>query len=293
MDDHQFRPSREREDEAREYTPSEQVSDAQLAFGFVDRGRGAEVPERSRREIRADTPGRDLRVAVASRPLEEVQLEHAVSSYLPPGKSLRLNLTENCNTIISVQRGQEGYRVRVHRMFAGVEPRLVRALARYVVHNDRRASELLGGFIERHKHLIRTEPRRERRVVLRTRGQHHDLWAIFERINREYFGGNHDARITWGIARRRANRRSIKVGSYSVEDRLIRVHPLLDQECVPGYFVDWIVFHEMLHGKHAIRRKGGRRCFHPPEFAQEERQFPDYDRARRWEATHMDILLGA
>jgi predicted metal-dependent hydrolase len=272
-------------------------SDAQLEFGFVAQDRLAPakqpLPDRSHRDHRMQNPGRGLRVVDAAiRPLEEMQLEHAVSSYLPPGKSLSLRLTENRHTIISVQRGRDGYRVRAHRMFARVEGKLVRALARYVVHNDPRASTLLGEFIEHNKHQIRIEPKRERRVVLRTRGRYHDLTAIFDRLNREHFGGAHEARITWGVARRPANWRSVKIGSYSVEDRLIRVSPLLDQEDIPRYFVDWIVFHEMLHGKHAIRQVAGRRCFHPPEFAQEERAFPDYARARLWEKTHMDRLLG-
>jgi hypothetical protein len=283
--------------EETDFGAAEHKTDGQLEFGFASDDRltppKAEVPNQSRRELRARTAGRDLRVAPVQRPLEELQLEHAVSSYLPPGKLLNLRLTDNCYTIISVRRGGDGYQVRAHRMFAGLEPRLVRALARYVVHNDQRASKLIGEFIERNESRIVTGPRRERPPVLRTRGKHHDLSAIYDRLNRAYFQGAHDARISWGSARRPANRRSIKVGSFSVEDRLIRVHPLLDQEGVPGYFLDWIVFHEMLHGKHAIRKVDGRRCFHPPEFAEEERQFPDYGRARLWEKTHLDMLLGA
>ena len=301
MDDHQFKPLTHAADEL--CAAREQTSDAQLGsgrrFGHDEdggsspgNGRVQRIPKKSRRELRRQTPGRDLRAVVANRALGEMQLEHAVASYLPPGKSLRLCLTENRYTIISVQRGRDGYRVRAHRMFAGAEPRLVRALARYVVHNDQRASNLLGEFIERNKHQIRGEPKRERRVLLRPRGQHHDLSAIFDQLNRAHFGGTHNARISWGSARRPASRRSLKVGSYSVEDRLIRIHPALDQEGVPGYFVNWIVFHEMLHGKHAIREVGGRRCYHPPEFAEEERHFPDYQRARLWGKTHVDRLLG-
>jgi len=268
------------------------VNDAQLQFGFAFLERvPACVPEESRRQLRSHTAGRDLRVAVAERSLEELQLEHSIASYLPPGKALSLRLTDNRYTIISVQRRRDGYRVRAHRMFIGLEPRLIRAMARYVVHNDQRASKLIGEFIERNEHQIANSPRHERRQILRTRGRHYDLSAIFNDLNRAYFGGAHDARISWGPSRRSANRRSIKVGSFSVEDRLIRVHPLLDQEIVPRYFLDWIVFHEMLHGKHAIRKVDGRRCFHPPEFAEEERQFPDYDRARLWEKTHLDRLL--
>ena len=97
----------------------------------------------------------DALSATSERPTEETELEHGLSAHLPPGKVLELRLTENRYTIISVERGRECYRVRVHRMFAGVEPRLVRALARYVVHNDPRASRLLSEFIERHQDQIR------------------------------------------------------------------------------------------------------------------------------------------
>jgi hypothetical protein len=226
------------------------------------------------------------------RPPGERELERGLAGHLPPGKSLELRLTENRYTIISVERGRQRYRVRVHRMFASVEPRLVRALARYVVHNDQRASRLLSEYIERHQNQIRRPPRRARRVVLRTRGRVHDLKATYDRLNRRYFAGKLDLRITWGAARRRPAQRSIKAGAFLVEDRLIRVHPVLDQEMVPAYFLDWIVFHEMLHGKHAIRRVKGRRCFHPPELVREEKQFPHYWRARVWEKANLDRLLG-
>jgi hypothetical protein len=279
-----------------EAPPTLAVDDSQLEFPFAATDRcptGARrVPDHSRQELRSRNLGRSLVAPRVDRPLEELQLEHGVSSYLPPGKILQLRLTENRYTIISVQRGRECYRARVHRMFAGAEPRLVRALARYVVHNDQRASALLSEFIEQHQQQIQPAPRRARRTVLRTRGRVHDLTAVFDRLNAQYFGGKLDLRITWGTARRHQPQRSIKVGTFLVEDRLIRVHPVLDQEMVPGYFLDWIVFHEMLHGKHAIRRVGGRRCFHPPEFSREERQFPDYARARLWEKANLDHLLG-
>jgi hypothetical protein len=131
-------------------------------------------------------------------------------------------------------------------------------------------------------------------VVLRTAGRAHDLRAIYDRLNREYFDGKLDARITWGSApRRQRPRRSIKMGSFAVEDRLIRIHPVLDHASVPDYFVAWIVFHEMLHGKYEVIRKGDRRCFHTKEFIAEERTFRDYQRACAWERANMDRLLGS
>ena len=216
----------------------------------------------------------------------------ALALYLPPGKMLELRLTNNHYSMISVRRKADGYRLRLHRMFLGAEPRTVRALARYVVHNDRRASTLLGEYIEQNQHIIRQQKRTPRNLTLRTAGRHHDLQSIYDRLNQVWFDGRLEARITWGpAASRRARRRSIKMGSFAVEDRIIRVHPALDQDSVPEFFVAWIVFHEMLHGKHEVRRENGRRRFHTPAFLEEERRYPDYDRASVWEKQNLDRLL--
>jgi predicted metal-dependent hydrolase len=249
------------------------------------------VRSQSRRALRPAQAARQVRLG----PTIEEETDHvatALALYLPPGKTLELRLTNNHYSMISVRRKPDGYRLRLHRMFVGAEPRTVRALARYVVHNDRRASTLLGDYIEEHQHIIRQQRRRPRQMNLRTVGRYHDLQAIFDRLNVEHFGGNLQARITWGpVAARGKRRRSIKMGSFAVEDRIIRIHPALDQECVPDYFVAWIIFHEMLHGKHEVKRENGRRRFHSAEFLAEERSFPEYPRACAWEKQNLDRLL--
>jgi predicted metal-dependent hydrolase len=250
-----------------------------------------EVGSRSRRALRPTAAARQVRY-IPTVEQETDRVAAALAIYLPPGKTLELRLTNNHYSMISVRRKSDGYRLRLHRMFVGAEPRVVRALARYVVHNDRRASTLLGEYIEENQHIIRQQVRRPRNFTLRTEGRYHDLQAIYDRLNAERFGGNLEARITWGpVASRRHRRRSIKMGSFAVEDRIIRIHPALDQDCVPAYFVAWIVYHEMLHGKHEVLRENGRRRFHTPAFLEEERTFPDYDRACAWEKANLDRLL--
>ena len=264
----------------------------QLSLPFnADAAPELEVGSRSRRALRREAAAREVRLAPTLEQTTD-QMAAALALYLPPGKTLELRLTNNHYSMISVRRKADGYRLRLHQMFVGAEPRVVRALARYVVHNDRRASTLLGEFIEQHQHIIRQQERRPRHLTVRTAGRHHDLQAIFDRLNGDCFGGGLDARITWGpVASQRQRRRSIKMGSFAVEDRVIRIHPALDQACVPDYFVSWIVFHEMLHGKHEVKRENGRRRFHTPEFLEEERQFPDYVRACAWEKQNLDRLL--
>ena len=268
----------------------------QLAFPFAAAATDGRRPRgRSRRALRPATAARmSGPPAVRSeRPPEEQALEHSLAALMPEGRRLSVKLTDNRYTMVMVRRGTEAYALRVHRMFASADARMLRALGRYVVYNDPRASAFIGQFIDKNQHVIKRQPRQTRRVVLRTAGRAHDLAVIFERLNREYFSGGLVARITWGSAPRRERpRHSMKMGSFAVEDRLIRIHPALDDASVPGYFVAWIVFHEMLHGKYEVVRKGERRCFHSKEFVAEERTFRDYQRACAWERANMDRLLG-
>jgi len=62
---------------------------------------------------------------------------------------------------------------------------------------------------------------------------------------------------------------------------------------VPRFFVEWIVFHELLHHVHPVTRlPDGRRCVHLPAFRDAERSFPLHGRAFAWERGHLDVLPG-
>ncbi len=88
-------------------------------------------------------------------------------------------------------------------------------------------------------------------------------------------------------------RRAIKLGTYSAIERLIRIHPVLDQAWVPRYFVSFVIYHEMLHHVMPATIVGGRRLLHPPLFLARERLFRDFERAIAWERAHLHRLLRA
>jgi hypothetical protein len=188
--------------------------------------------------------------------------------------------------------GERRYEVRLHHMFADADPVITRALARYIADNDADASRILGDFIDANSDHVRGRGRRAPAQLIFTAGEHHDLRAIFDELNARYFANRIEAAITWGARAGRPRRRnSIKMGSYSVEDRLIRIHRSLDRAFVPPFFVAWIVFHEMLHQVHDIRVKNGRREFHSKDFLADEAGFELYEEAKLWERGHLDALL--
>lgn len=207
---------------------------------------------------------------------------------------LRIEVTDNVHTMLSFSRKEGVLVVRLHHMFLAAPETIVEALARYIRGGDPAASSMLDRFIQRHRRLIRRVPAhvRRQRVRIRPKGRHHDLQSIFEELNERFFGGAVACAITWGPAPRASlPRKSIKLGSYSADARLVRIHPALDQRVVPRFFVAWIVFHEMLHHRHGISRRGGKRCVHTPAFCADERAYPDYERARAWERENLDLLL--
>lgn len=208
-----------------------------------------------------------------------------------------LEIHDNTHTMLTFQRQRAMWRLRLHHMFLVAPDDVVQALASFVRKGDPDASVLLDKFIERNRVYIRrlSPAQMRKRIRLEPVGQHHDLERIYVRLNERYFDGRIDAAITYGPAPRvKGPRKSIKMGSYSADSKVIRIHPALDQPVVPRYFVEWIVFHEMLH--HVYRtRKGddGRRCIHPPELMEHEKQFHDYARALAWERENLDLLLRA
>lgn len=224
--------------------------------------------------------------------MREGILERRLSARV--GRPLTVCITDNTHTMLSFGRRSGVLQVRMHHMFLDAPHEVVGALADYVRSGDPRASAALDGYIQRHRSLIRRVPvhERQRRHRIDPRGEVHHLGAIRDELNAGHFDGAVGCPITWCRPPRvRLPRQSIKLGSYSIDARLIRIHPALDQPAVPRFFVSWIVFHEMLHHVLRATTRGGRRCVHTPEFAERERAFPRYEEARAWERENLDLLL--
>jgi hypothetical protein len=208
-----------------------------------------------------------------------------------------IEIHDNTHTMLTFHRHRARFRLRLHHMFLAAPDDVLQALADFVRAGDAEASVRLDKFIERNKAYIRrlSPEKMRKRLRLDPVGRHHDLGRIFDRLNERYFRSRISAAITYGPAPRvKGPRKSIKMGSYSADSRVIRIHPALDQPVVPRYFVEWIVFHEMLHHVYRVKRgDDGRRCVHPPEFLDHERRFHDFKRAQTWEDENLDLLLRA
>jgi hypothetical protein len=218
------------------------------------------------------------------------ELQDRLGAYLSHGRA-RVILTDNTRTMMSVKRGHGVYTFRLHHMFVDAPPMVLRAAVAYAQHQDGEAAELLRAFIDSNEDAIRAR-HESRAVSIDVEGRHHNLQQIFDALNAEYFGGAIKARITWGNrTRRKQSRASIKLGSYTVEDQLIRVHPVLDAVDVPRLYLAWVIYHEMLHEIHDMPVVDGRRVYHTRAFRLAEAKFEQYAEAVLWERQNLAKLL--
>ena len=250
---------------------------------------------RRRARHTAKLTGGEFALAVSQGAVSDAEhsLAIRIRAHMETG-TLAVKLTDNRYTMLSVRRENEGnthFSVRLHHMFADAGPHITRALALYVADNDSEASRALGEYIDANQHRVRTKSTRKANK-LDTEGVCHDLQDIFDDLNAQYFDGSIDATISWGQRCGTARvRNSIKMGSYSMEDRAITIHRSLDKAYVPRFFLEWIVYHEMLHQVHQAPVVNGRRQFHTKAFLEDEAKFEHFALAKHWEQDHLDQLL--
>jgi hypothetical protein len=230
---------------------------------------------------------------IASNPREELfsraeSIAWRLSADL--GIPVRLAVTDNRSTMVSFRRGGNALQLRLHHMFLDAPEVVLRAVADYAGRGHRGAGGVLDEYIRGQQPRIR-QFRRETDADLNPLGRCFDLQTIFESVNRTYFQDGIQARIGWGRMPPRRRRKSIRLGVYDHQTREIRIHPALDRPEVPAFFVEFIVFHEMLHQLFPSTGRGGRRVHHPRAFRDREKAYPLYAAALRWERENLGVLL--
>jgi len=188
-------------------------------------------------------------------------------------------------------------RVRMSAFFAGAPADVQQAVARWL-RSGRRARRAMARLDEWIAEAVAALPPAPPAPPprLRPRGRVHDLGELGRELRAGPMGAALPPAsawpgVTWGRRGGRA-RHSLLLGSYLRESNLVRVHPVLDQDWVPVWFVRYILFHELLHA--AVPPgpdRGGRTVHHPAAFRRIEERYPDYGRALAWQEAHFTRLL--
>lgn len=235
-----------------------------------------------------DSHGLQLELPLTRRERTPEELHAALSRHgsRPPV----LTITRNRVSLVSVRFDASGApRVRLSRALLGAPDEVIAALGQYLAKRSRDAWRVVAGYAR----SLPPAAHPARAARLSARGRVHDLEAIQQRMNRLYFGGRLACRIGWGRtgqARRRARTRSIRYGSYDRTLNLVRINPVLDDARVPVEFVEYIVFHELLHAAVPSAKGGARWLHHHETYRKLERRFPGHARMRAMAAELISTL---
>jgi len=119
---------------------------------------------------------------------------------------------------------------------------------------------------------------RGRKRISTAVGRHYHLDEVFESLNLRFFHGLLGRpTLTWSA---HAARRML--GHYDAAHNTIVVSRIFDRPDTPRCAIEYLLYHEMLHLKHPVRVKAGRRCVHSREFQAEERLFPELNEAKAY-----------
>ncbi|MGC2164322.1 MAG: M48 family peptidase [Silvibacterium sp.] len=202
-----------------------------------------------------------------------------------PPIDVRFYRFTSLNTTIRLREG----RIKVHLsdILEGAPETVLRAIAHILLaklyrkpidaaHANRYRRFTSSEAVVRQSERIRQT--RGRKRVSTAKGAHYDLDEIFDTLNTRFFHGLMGRpQLTWSehSARR-------LLGHYDAAHNTIMVSRVFDRRNTPRYAVEYLMYHEMLHLRHPVKAKNGRRCVHSREFQAEENLFPELDQAKKY-----------
>jgi hypothetical protein len=198
------------------------------------------------------------------------------------GRKLKFKINDNRSTMLSVRWEPDCTRVSLHRIFLKAPQNVMEELSCYLAERPSQLPKSVKAFIEKSlKTLDYTHELDQSKLY--SQGNVYNLKRLYESVNSEYFDGKLSLNITWFGKPAQRNRSRITFGLYQDSLKLIKINRLLDSPSFPDYFLEYVIYHEMLHHvcPSYIDERGIHRI-HSKEFKQQEVLFRHYSLAQRF-----------
>ena len=204
-----------------------------------------------------------------------------------PEFEVRFHPYANLDSRIRLESGHRKIVVKVSDQLENAPPDVQESLAHVLLSKlyrktiDRTHQQRYKEFVNRsdvRRRALEIRRQRGRKRLTPPTGGSYDLESMFDAINLQYFDGRLEKpRLGWSVRRSRR-----LLGHYDHAHHAIVISRLLDSPAVPRFVVEYVLYHEMLHLKHPVEYRAGRRCVHSPEFKRDERRFPQFEEANHY-----------
>ena len=202
-----------------------------------------------------------------------------------PPIHVRFRRFTSLNTTIRLREGQ--IKVHLSDLLEGAPETVLRAIAHILLaklyrkqldpaHNARYRRFASSDAVLRQTERIRQT--RGRKKISTAKGDYYDLDEVFESLNQRFFHGLMGRpQLTWSEHKARR-----LLGHYDAAHNTIMISRVFDRRNTPRYAIEYLMYHEMLHLRHPVKVRGGRRCVHPRAFQDDEKLFPELDQAKAY-----------
>jgi len=186
-----------------------------------------------------------------------------------PALDIRFRRFTSLNTTIRLREGK--LLVRLSDLLESAPESVHHAIAHILLaklykkpivraHADRYRRHVSSDVVAKQAEHIRQT--RGRKTILSAQGRYYDLDEVFESLNTRFFFG--------------------MLGHYDAAHNTIMVSLVFDRPDTPRCAIEYLLYHEMLHLKHPVKVKAGRRCVHSKAFQAEEKLFPELAAAKAY-----------
>ena len=202
-----------------------------------------------------------------------------------PPIHVRFRRFTSLNTTIRLREGQ--IKVHLSDLLEGAPETVLRAIAHILLaklyrkqldpaHNARYRRFASSDAVLRQTERIRQT--RGRKKISTAKGDYYDLDEVFESLNQRFFHGLMGRpQLTWSEHKARR-----LLGHYDAAHNTIMISRVFDRRNTPRYAIEYLMYHEMLHLRHPVKVRRGRRCVHPREFQADEKLFPELEQSKEY-----------
>lgn len=194
-----------------------------------------------------------------------------------------LKIKDYKSTFLRIFKNRFKIKISLHKLFLQAPDNIQEALVSYCIKKDREAHRLIKIYATKYFLLADYSNRLDSKKLL-SLGKYFDLKQIYENLNMIYFHNSLNLSITWFQIPHYRRYSHITFGSYDKNLKLIRINKLIDNEKFPFYFINYIVYHEMLHSICEMQiDENGYKKIHTKKFKELEKKFAYYKEAQEFE----------
>ncbi len=215
-------------------------------------------------------------------------LANHIKKFLP--FDCNISIKNKNNHIIHIRKKIFNTDIYIHPVFLKADKNVINDVINFILQKDKKnlneSKKRISFFYEQNK--------KRNKVRIKDKYKFHDIFyfyrEIIENLGKLFININFNKlKITWGKNYKK-RRTSIRFGSFDRRNDVIRIHPVLDNQNIPNFFIKSILFHEI--GHFIMFSYNKKSMPHNKEFHMLLKKIdPNFEISKRWEKNNKNLFF--